>query len=156
MTHRRCESKLTPCKYGILSRGVRSQFGQAAKLAGLKQVPTIQVEDLSPEKVQLLALAENKLSESGGWDESVLQLIFGNLAGLDLDLDLTLTAFDVGEIDLLLGADDDAVQEGPSLPPASLPLALGSVSAIRPTAAIARGAVTSRPTSWRSWGSASR
>lgn len=91
---------------------------EAAKLAGLKQVPTIQVEDLSPEKVQLLALAENKLSESGGWDESVLQLVFGNLEGLDLGLDLTLSAFDVGEIDLLLGADDDPVEEGPSLPPA--------------------------------------
>ena len=73
---------------------------------------------MSPEKVQLLALAENKLSESGGWDESVLQLVFGNLEGLDLGLDLTLSAFDVGEIDLLLGADDDPVEEGPSLPPA--------------------------------------
>ncbi len=89
---------------------------EAAKLAGLKQVPTIQVEELSSEKVQLLALAENKLSESGGWDEGVLKLVFGNLESLDLGLDLTLSAFDVGEIDVLLGEDDDPSEEGPSLP----------------------------------------
>ena len=91
---------------------------EAAKLAGLTQVPVIRVEDLSPEQLRLLAIAENKLSQSGGLDLNVLSLELKDLELLNLGVDLTLTAFDSGEIDFVLSQEDDelASDEGPSLP----------------------------------------
>lgn len=37
-----------------------------AKKAGLKQVPTICLEDLTPEQIKAYRLADNKLNEAGG------------------------------------------------------------------------------------------
>ncbi len=62
---------------------------EAAKLLGLKDVPTVSVENLSDEEVKALRLADNKLNESA-WD---MNLVIEDLKGLDNDL-LDLTGFD--------------------------------------------------------------
>jgi len=62
---------------------------EAAKLLGLKDVPTVSVENLSDEEVKALRLADNKLNESA-WD---MNLVIEDLKGLDSDL-LDLTGFD--------------------------------------------------------------
>ena len=44
----------------------------AAKLLGLKQVPAIEVRDLSEAKRRALSLADNKIAENAGWDRELL------------------------------------------------------------------------------------
>src|SRR5947208_1089702 len=44
----------------------------AAKLLGLKQVPTIKVQGLSEAKRRALALADNRIAESAGWNREML------------------------------------------------------------------------------------
>lgn len=62
----------------------------AAQLLRLKEVPCVYVEDLTPEQVKALRIADNKLNESP-WDLDILKeeidgLDFGNIE-LDFELD---------------------------------------------------------------------
>jgi site-specific DNA-methyltransferase (adenine-specific) len=70
----------------------------AAKLLGLKEVPTISVENLTKEEVKALRLADNKLNESE-WD---MGLAIEELKGLPEEM-IKITGFDR---DLLIEADD--------------------------------------------------
>ena len=62
---------------------------EAAKLLGLTEVPILKLENLSPQEVKALRLADNKLNESA-WD---MKLVIPDLKGLDSEL-LDLTGFD--------------------------------------------------------------
>lgn len=57
-----------------------------AKKAGLKQVPTVCLEDLTEEQIKAYRLADNKLNESE-WDYSLLDEELENLTE-DIDMDL--------------------------------------------------------------------
>jgi ParB-like chromosome segregation protein Spo0J len=74
---------------------------KAARLLNLTQVPTIQLAHLSEDQVRAYILADNKLAENAGWDESILRIELQHLVSLD-SFDVTLTGFEVPEIDLLL------------------------------------------------------
>ena len=45
---------------------------EAAKKLGMERVPCIRCDDLSPEKVKALRLADNKVGEFSIWDEDLL------------------------------------------------------------------------------------
>ncbi len=62
---------------------------EASKLLGLKEVPTISVENLTDKEVKALRLADNKLNESA-WS---MDLVIDELKGLDSEL-LDLTGFE--------------------------------------------------------------
>jgi hypothetical protein len=47
-------------------------------------------------------LADNKLTERAGWDNSILAIELQHLTSIDLGFDISLTGFEVGEIDLIL------------------------------------------------------
>lgn len=67
-----------------------------AKKAGLKQVPTVCLEDLTEEQIKAYRLVDNKLNESE-WDFSLLDEELGMLSE---DIDMGLFGFDlVGEIE---------------------------------------------------------
>lgn len=70
---------------------------KAAKKLKLKDVPCVQLSDLSPDQVKALRLAENKTSEFAEWDENMLALEL-------LNLDIDMSAFD-------LGLDEDGEEE---------------------------------------------
>lgn len=57
-----------------------------AKKAGLKQVPTVCLEDLTEEQIKAYRLVDNKLNESE-WDYSLLDEEMEDLIG-DMDMDL--------------------------------------------------------------------
>ncbi|MDN5925863.1 MAG: ParB N-terminal domain-containing protein, partial [Hyphomicrobiales bacterium] len=59
---------------------------EAAKRAGLDQVPVIEVGYLPPEKLRLLAIALNRLGETGRWDEEVLAQELEELIDLGEDI----------------------------------------------------------------------
>ena len=85
----------------------------AAKEAGLAEVPTIVLAGLTDGQKRALRLADNKIALSANWDLDLLKLELGDLA--DMDLDLGLTGFSAGEIDIALSGandpDDDHLPE---------------------------------------------
>ena len=64
-----------------------------AKKAGLKQVPTVMLEELTEEQIKAYRLADNKLNESE-WDFSLLD---EELENLTEDVDMDLFGFDLAE-----------------------------------------------------------
>jgi DNA modification methylase len=70
-----------------------------------KEVPTICIDHLSPEKIRAYAIADNKLTENGAWSEELLANHFRELAALDLNFSLDVTGFEIGEIDLLIESE---------------------------------------------------
>jgi ParB-like chromosome segregation protein Spo0J len=75
---------------------------EAAKLLGLKTVPTICLENLNEDQIRAYILADNKLAEKAGWDNAILAIELQHLTSIDLGFDVSLTGFEIGEIDLIL------------------------------------------------------
>jgi DNA modification methylase len=98
---------------------------QAARRIRIRFVPAVTVADLTDAQLRSLRLSLDRLAEDSEWDADELRLEFADLLLVDPELDLTLTAFEMGEIDMLLhdsgGADDaDVVPEmDPDQPPVS-------------------------------------
>lgn len=97
---------------------------EAAREAGLPEVPVICITHLSQAERRLLSVALNRLSETGHWDEEVLRLELEEL--IDLGEEVVITGFEPAEIDALLLIDDDVEEEEVT---ASAP---GSVSVSQP------------------------
>jgi ParB-like chromosome segregation protein Spo0J len=94
----------------------------AAKLLGFSEVPVIRLSAMTEAEKRAYVIADNKLALNAGWDEDLLALELGELAVLDLDFDLTLTGFEMAEIDLLIdgrpGHDRPPTRyQRPTLPP---------------------------------------
>ena len=89
---------------------------QAAKLLGTDKVPTICLDNLTDHQIRAYILADNKLAEKAGWDHSILAIELQHLTSVDLDFDVSVTGFEVGEIDLILqeaAAQKEATEEEP-------------------------------------------
>jgi hypothetical protein len=85
----------------------------AARLLGMDEVPTIQLSNLTENEVRAYILADNKLAENAGWDESILKIELQHLITLEHSFDVTLTGFEVSEIDLFLNNDEACEAEEP-------------------------------------------
>ena len=72
-------------------------------------MPTLQIDWLSPEQQRAYVLADNRLAEKAGWDKELLALELGELS--DFEIDITLTGFDLREIELIMDAGDSPVPE---------------------------------------------
>ena len=79
---------------------------EAAKKLGLTEVPVIRLEHLSEDQKRAYILADNRLAEKAGWDAEILAIELQHLSNLDLDFDVTITGFEMAEIDVLIGAQD--------------------------------------------------
>jgi DNA modification methylase len=91
---------------------------EAAKLLGLETVPCVRLEHLSDAQKRAYILADNKLAEKAGWDREILAIELQHLTSLDLDFDVTVTGFEMAEIDLLLGSpasEGDSVDRVPPI-----------------------------------------
>ena len=69
----------------------------AAKQLNMENIPTITLSHLNDEQKRLYRIADNKLTELGKWDISLLQMEFKELENLNLDLEIT--GFETEEID---------------------------------------------------------
>jgi DNA modification methylase len=91
---------------------------QAARAIGLGEVPTIVIEGLSEAQKRALRIADNKIALNAGWDVEILQSELKALATLEIDIDLT--GFSTGEIDVILSSptdpDDEVTPPVPSAP----------------------------------------
>jgi len=92
----------------------------AAKALGLDQVPVITLNGLSEAQQRALLIADNKIALNAGWDIEILKVELGDLATLDVGIDVTLTGFTTGEIDVILNEgtdpDDEAIPAVPAEP----------------------------------------
>ena len=93
---------------------------QAARAMGLAEVPVITLSGLSETQKRALRIADNKIALNAGWDLEILQLELSELASIDVDIDLTLTGFSTGEIDVILtptgDPDDEVIPAVPATP----------------------------------------
>jgi ParB-like chromosome segregation protein Spo0J len=83
---------------------------EASKILGLDQVPTIRLESLTPSQIRAYVIADNRLGLEAGWDADILKIELQHLM-LDDEIDISLTGFESGEIDLLLLEPDSAKGE---------------------------------------------
>jgi DNA modification methylase len=92
---------LIDCKNTIIAGHGRLA---AAKLLGLRRVPTISLEGLTDDQIRAYVIADNRLAERAAWDKSILAIELQHLLTLDnqLSLDVTVTGFEIPEIDGLL------------------------------------------------------
>jgi len=93
---------------------------KAAKEMGLAEVPVIELAGLSEAQKKALRLADNKIALNAGWDLEILKLELQDLSLPDLDVDLSLTGFSSGEIDVVLSdapdPDDEVIPAVPADP----------------------------------------
>jgi DNA modification methylase len=78
---------------------------EAAKLLGFSTLPTIQLENLTQDQIRAYILADNRLAQNAGWDESILAIELQHLMATDIGFDIAITGFAAPEIDLILQAD---------------------------------------------------
>lgn len=71
----------------------------------MTKVPTITVTGMTPDKEKLLRIADNKLALNGGWDLDLLKIQINEIRLVGLDVELT--GYSVGEIDVMLSGPDD-------------------------------------------------
>jgi len=84
---------------------------EAAKLAGMTEVPTLRVDHLSEAQIRAYVIADNKHALNAGWDEGLLRIELKELSD-DLGFEVTLTGFETPELDrLLIGAEVDEDDE---------------------------------------------
>lgn len=73
----------------------------AAKQIGLTEVPTVSVDHLAPEEIRAYALADNQLATLAGWDRELLSLEIAELEFHIPGIDLTVTGFEIEQIEIL-------------------------------------------------------
>lgn len=90
----------------------------AAKELTLVEVPVIKLAGLSEAQKRTLRLADNKIALNAGWDIEILKLELADLSLPEIEIDLGLTGFASGEIDVILkdapDPDDEVIPAVPS------------------------------------------
>lgn len=82
---------------------------EAAKLAGLEEVPAIILPDLSKDQLRAIVIADNKLALNASWDQEKLAIELDSL--VQVNFDLNATGFSLAEIDIIL---DDVAEANPN------------------------------------------
>jgi len=95
---------------------------EAFRTLGFEVIPAIRVTHLSPDQRAAFVLAANRLTEEGSWDRTSLKQEFAMLVEIGCDIDLETTGFDIGEIDLVIGAEDESDDEPPVPSPPAEPI----------------------------------
>jgi DNA modification methylase len=89
----------------------------AAQKLGLEDVPCMVARGWTAAQKRAYVIADNKIAENAGWDENLLNVEFAALR--DIGFDLSLTGFELGEIDYLLRSQPQRERdpdEAPLLP----------------------------------------
>jgi DNA modification methylase len=74
----------------------------AARLLGMTHIPTIKLEHLTEAQLRIFMIADNRLTENAVWDERLLGEQFKALSILELDFDIDISGFEIGEIDVMI------------------------------------------------------
>ena len=66
---------------------------------GSTEVPTIRLAHMTEAQKRAYVIADNRLAEKAGWEPEILADRISDLVRVDLELDLTITGFEMAEID---------------------------------------------------------
>jgi len=77
----------------------------AARKLGQTEIPVIELEHLSEIQKRAYIIADNKLALNAKWDENILELELKDIENLGLDL--SITGFDEGELNLIFNSEND-------------------------------------------------
>lgn len=99
-------------KLGIIAGHGRVQ---AAIQLGLTAVPCLRLSHLSEAEKRAYIIADNQLATKAGWDREIQALELQGL--IDLGFDVTLTGFEVAEIDFILEDDRAKKTDDVDMPP---------------------------------------
>jgi hypothetical protein len=102
---------------------------EAAKMLGLKQVPTVRLSNLSPAERRAYMLADNRLAELAGWDRNLLATELQGLLEIQFD-DVELTGFSLADVDLIL--EESAAKQADQDSSAAVPDEVAGDRARRP------------------------
>jgi DNA modification methylase len=92
----------------ILSGHLRAQ---SARNLGYSHIPVIRITWLSEAQKRAFVIAANRIPELGSWDPEKLRLELGKLVEFSAEpLDLEVTGFESGEIDLIVQHDESAAE----------------------------------------------
>lgn len=96
---------------------------EAAKILGLKEVPAVRASHLNDVEARALALAENRIAQNAGWDRAKLAIEIPELTPLlsAQGLDISVTAFEVAEIDKLIADFEETSGEADAVDGEHLP-----------------------------------
>jgi DNA methylase len=95
----------------------------AARQLGLSEVPAVSLTDLSEAELRMLRLALNRITDDAAWDREALCLEFSDLLELEPQIDLEVSGFEIGEIDILLdGRGSDQEDDVPQIENATIPV----------------------------------
>jgi DNA modification methylase len=81
----------------------------AAKMLGVKRVPTIRLSDMTEAERRAYILADNRIAQNARWDSEILAIELRSL--IDLDFDVEVAGFSLAEVDIVL---DEAAESSPS------------------------------------------
>jgi len=84
----------------------------ACRELGMTEVPTLCLEHLTEAQIRAFMIADNRLTEISTWDEQMLAEQLQELSLLDLDFDIEVTGFEMGEIDLRIASLEDEAEPG--------------------------------------------
>ncbi len=106
-------------------------------------MPTVSLAHLSEVELRAYALADNRLAEMAGWDDDLLALELGELAGMELEFNLEITGFDTVDLDQLFSrteAPSGSEPEDDPIPEPSITVAIfaGALLGLRPDVLVAR------------------
>ena len=102
---------------------------QAAKAAGLVEVPTISLAHLKSEDQRAFMLGDNMLAGLSTWDDDLLKIELLDLGNFDLGLTLADLGFDTPEMNRILFTEDNGKMavEDDEAPPAVAAVAVSAV-----------------------------
>jgi DNA modification methylase len=86
---------------------------EAARLMGMKEIPCIVVEHLTPAQAKQFRITVNRLQERGSWGLAELRSVLGEM--METEFEIQITGFDREEIDLIL-QDEESGEVIGSLP----------------------------------------
>ena len=77
-------------------------------------MPVIRLEHLNEDQKRAYILADNRLAEKAGWDREILAIELQHLVLVDTGFDISITGFEMAEIDVLIGEGQDAGKDDPA------------------------------------------
>ncbi|WP_221796215.1 ParB/Srx family N-terminal domain-containing protein [Aquisediminimonas sediminicola] len=89
---------------------------EAAKLLGMTEIAVIRLIHLSENQRRAFMIADNRLHDLSSWNRDNLSAILLELSEADLDFDIEVTGFSVGEIDLMVMTPEDEEARDEELP----------------------------------------
>jgi hypothetical protein len=94
---------------------------RAAKVIGIRELPTVSVEHLTEHQIKAFRIADNKLAMNSQWDEKLLGEQLKFLSEVELEFDLETVGFETGEIDVMIEGLAPVVEDTHDDPADSVP-----------------------------------